>query len=69
MTYFRTLSPFHIIALKIPTRGGSRILVKLRPNLDISPEFVTASSYSQLPLRQTPLGPAVSVRLREMSVL
>ena len=25
--------------------------------------------YSQLPLRRTPLGPAVSVRLREMSVL
>ena len=25
--------------------------------------------YSQLPLRRTPLGPAISVRLREMSVL
>ena len=25
--------------------------------------------YSQLPLRRTPLGPALSVRLREMSVL
>ena len=25
--------------------------------------------YIQLPLRRTPLGPAVSVRLREMSVL
>ena len=25
--------------------------------------------YSQLPLRRTPLGPAVSVHLREMSVL
>ena len=26
-------------------------------------------NYSQLPLRRTPLGPAVSVRLREMSIL
>ena len=25
--------------------------------------------YSQLPLRRTPLGPAVDIRLREMSVL
>ena len=25
--------------------------------------------YSQLPLRRTPLGPAISVRLRDMSVL
>ena len=27
------------------------------------------SSYSQLSLRQTPLGPVLSVRLRKMSVL
>ena len=30
---------------------------------------VLNQGYSQLPLRQTPLGPAVSVHLREMSIL
>ena len=28
---------------------------------------ISICNYSQLPLRRTPLGPAVSVRLREMS--
>ena len=37
--------------------------------LIISIGFSCQREYSQLPLRRTPLGPAVSVRLREMSVL
>ena len=33
------------------------------------PFLGTMRDYSQLSLRQTPLGPAISVRLREMSIL
>ena len=33
------------------------------------PLLGTMRDYSQLSLRQTPLGPAISVRLREMSIL
>ena len=33
------------------------------------PFLVTMRDYSQLSLRQTPLGPALSVHLREVSVL
>ena len=31
--------------------------------------YIIVQKYSQFPLRRTPLGPAVGVRLREMSVL
>ena len=31
--------------------------------------YIIVQKYSQLPLRRTALGPAVGVRLREMSVL
>ena len=36
---------------------------------EIGSGFERTPRYSQLPLRRTPLGPALAVRLREMSVL